>query len=34
MKLRRIMNWFEELSPLHYAEEWDNVGLLFGDEEQ
>lgn len=34
MKLRTIMNWFEELSPLHYAEEWDNVGLLFGDEEQ
>lgn len=34
MKLRTIMNWFEELSPLHYAEEWDNVGLLLGDEEQ
>lgn len=34
MKLRMIMNWLEELSPLHYAEEWDNVGLLLGDEEQ
>lgn len=34
MKLRRIMNWFEELSPLRYAEDWDNVGLLLGDEEQ
>lgn len=34
MKLRTIMNWLEELSPLHYAEAWDNAGLLLGDEEQ
>lgn len=34
MKLRTIMNWLEELSPLQYAEEWDNVGLLLGDENQ
>lgn len=34
MKLRTIMDWLEQLSPLQYAEEWDNVGLLLGDEEQ
>lgn len=34
MKLKTIMNWLEQLSPLQYAEDWDNVGLLLGDEEQ
>lgn len=34
MELRTIMQWLEELSPLQYAEEWDNVGLLLGDEKQ
>lgn len=34
MKLKTVMNWLEELSPLQYAEEWDNVGLLLGDENQ
>ena len=34
MRLKSIMNCLERLSPLHYAEEWDNVGLLVGDENQ
>ncbi len=34
MKLRTIIQWLEELSPLQYAEDWDNVGLLLGDEDQ
>lgn len=34
MKLRTIIQWLETLSPLQYAEDWDNVGLLLGDEEQ
>ncbi len=34
MKLKTIIRSLEELSPLHYAEDWDNVGLLLGDEEQ
>lgn len=32
MKLYEIMNRLEELSPVTYAEDWDNVGLLVGDE--
>lgn len=34
MRLKTIMNCLEQLSPLRYAEEWDNVGLLVGDENQ
>lgn len=34
MRLNKILNWLEELSPVSYAEEWDNVGLLVGDETQ
>lgn len=34
MKLKTIIQWLEELSPLQYAEDWDNVGLLLGDEQQ
>lgn len=34
MKLKTIINKLEELSPPSYAEEWDNVGLLLGDENQ
>lgn len=34
MKLKRIISCLEELSPVSYAEDWDNVGLLLGDEEQ
>lgn len=28
---RELMNYMEELAPLKYAEEWDNVGFLIGD---
>ena len=34
MRLKKILEWLEELSPVTYAEEWDNVGLLVGDDEQ
>lgn len=34
MKLSEIMNYLEALSPTTYAEEWDNVGLLVGDEDK
>lgn len=34
MKLRTIISKLEELSHPSYAEEWDNVGLLLGDENQ
>ncbi|WOC39695.1 Nif3-like dinuclear metal center hexameric protein [Polaribacter sp. HL-MS24] len=30
MKIREITNYIEELAPLHYAEDFDNVGLLVG----
>ena len=30
MKCQNIITSLEELSPLHYAEDWDNVGLLVG----
>ena len=31
MKIKEITNYIEELAPLHYAEDFDNVGLLVGD---
>jgi dinuclear metal center YbgI/SA1388 family protein len=31
MKIKDITNCIEELAPLHYAEDFDNVGLLVGD---
>lgn len=31
MTCQEIMEQLEELSPRHYAEDWDNVGLLCGD---
>lgn len=34
MKLKEIIRQLEELSPISYAEDWDNVGLLLGDAEQ
>lgn len=34
MKLKKIISCLEALSPVAYAEDWDNVGLLLGDEEQ
>ena len=34
MRLKKILEWLEELSPVTYAEVWDNVGLLVGDDEQ
>ena len=34
MKLKRVIELLEQLSPVRYAEDWDNVGLLFGDDEQ
>jgi dinuclear metal center YbgI/SA1388 family protein len=30
MKIREITNYIEELAPLNYAEDFDNVGLLVG----
>ncbi len=30
MNVRDVMNVLEAIAPLHYAEEWDNVGLLIG----
>ena len=30
MNCADIIERLEQLSPLHYAEEWDNVGLLLG----
>ena len=34
MQCQDIMDQLEELSPLQYAEDWDNVGLLVGDPEK
>ncbi|NVK52567.1 MAG: Nif3-like dinuclear metal center hexameric protein [Flavobacteriaceae bacterium] len=31
MKIKDITNFIEELAPLHYAEDFDNVGLLVGN---
>ncbi|WP_068595214.1 Nif3-like dinuclear metal center hexameric protein [Vaginella massiliensis] len=32
MKIKQIIEIVEEIAPLHYAEDFDNVGLLVGDE--
>lgn len=34
MRLKDIITQLDVLSPKKYAEEWDNVGLLVGDDEQ
>lgn len=34
MKCRDLMKRLESIAPIHYAEKWDNVGLIVGDEEQ
>ncbi|WP_455715615.1 Nif3-like dinuclear metal center hexameric protein [Anaerosporobacter sp.] len=34
MKCRDLMKKLETIAPIHYAENWDNVGLIVGDEEQ
>jgi len=34
MKLKEIMNWIEEIAPLHLQESYDNSGLIIGDEDQ
>ena len=34
MKCQEIMAKLEELSPAHFAEDWDNVGLLVGRPEK
>ena len=34
MKIKDIIRILEEQSPLKYAEDWDNVGLLVGDREK
>lgn len=34
MKCKDIIKVLEELAPCEYAENWDNVGLLVGDEEK
>ncbi|MGJ8592177.1 MAG: Nif3-like dinuclear metal center hexameric protein [Aquaticitalea sp.] len=31
MIIQDVINYLEELAPLHYAEDFDNVGLLVGD---
>lgn len=32
MKLQKLINELEKIAPLELAEEWDNVGLMVGDE--
>lgn len=34
MKCKDIIKQLETIAPVHYAEKWDNVGLIVGDEEQ
>ncbi len=34
MKIQKILDYIEELAPLSYAEDFDNVGLLMGDSNQ
>ncbi|WP_338732921.1 Nif3-like dinuclear metal center hexameric protein [Mangrovimonas cancribranchiae] len=34
MIIQEVINYLEELAPLHYAEDFDNVGLLVGDKTQ
>lgn len=34
MKLQKIISVLEEMAPLAYAEDFDNVGLLIGDKNQ
>ncbi|GAA0873175.1 Nif3-like dinuclear metal center hexameric protein [Gangjinia marincola] len=34
MRINQITALFEEIAPLHYAEDFDNVGLLVGDDQQ
>ena len=31
MKIKKVLDYIEELAPLSYAEDFDNVGLLIGD---
>jgi putative NIF3 family GTP cyclohydrolase 1 type 2 len=31
MNITEVTNYLEELAPLHYAEDFDNVGLLVGN---
>jgi len=32
MRIKEVMEYMEQLAPLHYAEDFDNVGLLVGNE--
>lgn len=34
MKVKDIMRVLQEIAPVEYAEKWDNVGLLVGDEQR
>ncbi|MGE0375926.1 MAG: Nif3-like dinuclear metal center hexameric protein, partial [Planctomycetaceae bacterium] len=34
LRLLEITTFLREIAPLELAEEWDNVGLLIGDEQQ
>lgn len=34
MKIKEILTVLEEMAPLAYAEDFDNVGLLVGDQNQ
>ena len=33
MKIKQILSILEEMAPLAYAEDFDNVGLLIGNQE-
>ena len=33
MKIKEIISVLEEMAPLAYAEDFDNVGLLVGDQD-
>ena len=33
MKLKNVTGTLNELAPIQYSENWDNPGLLIGDEE-
>ena len=34
MKVKELTGWLEEYFPAGAAEDWDNVGLLTGDDEK
>ena len=34
MKISEVTDWLESEYPASFAEEWDNVGLLVGDDQR